>query len=146
MAYSRTIWVNDSVPAINAENLNKIENQLEQNTNDIANIIESGSNSNGSWIKYSDGTMFCWMRAEKTVNYHASGTLYVGYLTNIVFPQTFTSEYTPMCFAQNNGVNGIITGQIEGVSATGITRVQCWRVSEASTFTILNILAIGKWK
>lgn len=109
-------------------------------------IVESGSNDKGKWIKYSDGTMFCWMRAEKTVNYQASGALYVGYLTNIVFPQTFTSEYTPMCFAQNNGVNGIITGQIEGVSATGITRVQCWRASEASTYTILNILAIGKWK
>ena len=38
MAYEKTNWVNDSLPAINAENLNKIENQLEQNTNDIANI------------------------------------------------------------------------------------------------------------
>lgn len=109
-------------------------------------IVESGSNDKGRWIKYSDGTMFCWMRAEKTVNYQASGSLYVGYLTNIVFPQTFTSEYTPMCFAQNNGLNEIITGQIEGVSATGITRIQCWRVSATSTYTILNILAIGKWK
>lgn len=109
-------------------------------------IVESGSNSNGKWIKYSDGTMFCWMRAEKTVNYQASGALYVGYLTDIVFPQTFTSEYMPMCFAQNNGLNEIITGQIEGVSTTGITRVQCWKTIPASTYTILTVLAIGRWK
>ena len=30
MSYNRTVWVNDSVPAINAENLNKIENGIEK--------------------------------------------------------------------------------------------------------------------
>lgn len=109
-------------------------------------IVESGSNNYGSWIKYSDRTMICWMRAENTVNYQASGALYVGYLTNIVFPQKFASSYTPMCFAQNNGLNEIITGQIERIDTTKITRIQCWRVSAANTFTILNILAIGRWE
>ena len=35
MAYTKTTWVNNSSPYINADNLNKIENQLETNTNDI---------------------------------------------------------------------------------------------------------------
>ena len=68
MAYSRTIWANDSLPAINAENLNKIENQLEQNTNDIANIIESGSNDKGRWIKYSDGTLIQYGNLTTSLN------------------------------------------------------------------------------
>lgn len=29
MAYNKTVWVNDTAPAINADNLNKIENELE---------------------------------------------------------------------------------------------------------------------
>ena len=128
-------------------NINKVTaGDMNEIKNVVNGMIESGSNNNGRWIKYSDGTMICLIRAERTVSYQASGSLYVGYLTNIVFPQTFTLEYTPMCFAQNNGLNEIITGQIEGVSATGITRIQCWRASAASTYTILNILAIGRWK
>lgn len=148
MAYVKQEWKNlpNQTTPVNATRMEHIEQGIYDNSVAISNIIESGSNSNGKWIKYSDGTMFCWMRAEKTVDYQASGALYVGYLTGIVFPQTFTSEYTPMCFAQNNGLNEIITGQIEGVSATGITRVQCWKTIPASTYTILTVLAIGKWK
>lgn len=26
----------------------------------IAGIVESGSNDNGSWVKYADGTMICY--------------------------------------------------------------------------------------
>lgn len=35
MAYTKTNWINDETP-INADNLNKIENQLAENTDDIA--------------------------------------------------------------------------------------------------------------
>lgn len=46
MAYTKTTWVNNSSPYINADNLNKIENQLETNTNDIetnTNDIETNT-------------------------------------------------------------------------------------------------------
>lgn len=36
MSYTKTTWVDNQPPYINAENLNKIENQLEINTSDIA--------------------------------------------------------------------------------------------------------------
>ena len=38
MAYSKTVWVNDNAPAINAANLNKIENGIYDNANDIADL------------------------------------------------------------------------------------------------------------
>lgn len=38
MAYSKTVWVNDNAPALNAANLNKIENGIYQNANDIADL------------------------------------------------------------------------------------------------------------
>ena len=40
MSYNRTVWVNDSVPAINAENLNKIENGIETNDNSIGTLSD----------------------------------------------------------------------------------------------------------
>jgi hypothetical protein len=53
MAYTKTNWVNDSVPAINASNLNKIEQGI------YDNAFESGSNANGNYIKFNDGTLIC---------------------------------------------------------------------------------------
>ncbi len=38
MAYSKTVWVNDNAPALNAANLNKIENGIYNNANDIADL------------------------------------------------------------------------------------------------------------
>lgn len=42
MAYNRTNWVNDSLPAINAENLNKIENAIEEANNFIDQLYKIG--------------------------------------------------------------------------------------------------------
>ena len=38
MAYSKTVWVNDNAPALNATNLNKIENGIYDNAEDIDDI------------------------------------------------------------------------------------------------------------
>lgn len=38
MAYSKTTWVNDNAPALNAANLNKIENGIYNNSLDIADL------------------------------------------------------------------------------------------------------------
>ena len=63
MAYQKLNWLNKgetgAIP-INKTNLNHMDDGIEQNSNDIANIIESGSNSNGSWTKYADGTIIQW--------------------------------------------------------------------------------------
>ena len=42
MAYNKTIWVNDNLPAINAENLNNIENGVESAKNVTDNILQVG--------------------------------------------------------------------------------------------------------
>lgn len=47
--YTKTTWIDGSAPAINANNLNKIENQLEQNTNDISNLDLFNDTSGSDW-------------------------------------------------------------------------------------------------
>ena len=42
MSYNRTVWVNDSLPAINAENLNKIENGIVE-SNIFRNLFNIGN-------------------------------------------------------------------------------------------------------
>ena len=60
MAYKKTVWVNDSKPAINADNLNKIELGIEANDTAIAEnktaITSTTKNYTLSASSWSDGT------------------------------------------------------------------------------------------
>jgi len=115
--------------------------------NAINSIVESGSNANGNWIKYSDGTMLCW----KTYTFSglnfttAWGPVYETALQDFgATPQTFIS--TPTIFA-NNG-NGAMTG-IEGINNTttnSFGRTQLYRPVSGTASGSINLLAIGKWK
>lgn len=49
-------FVNNGQPAINDTNLNQMQTNIE---NAINGIVESGSNANGNYIKFADGTMIC---------------------------------------------------------------------------------------
>lgn len=74
MSYTKTTWVDNQPPYINAENLNKIENQLETNTNDIAtnaSAIETNSNNitaNTNAIAELQGEIF-WTNANPTSDF-----------------------------------------------------------------------------
>lgn len=69
MAYTKTNWTNGTAPAINATNLNKIEQGIKDNADDIdtinarntVGIVEAGTTSN-SWDYrlWSDGTYEAW--------------------------------------------------------------------------------------
>lgn len=61
MAYTKTTWVNEGPPAIDADNLNKIEDgvfQADQRLNSIADFITERGTSNGwTYEKWNSGKM-----------------------------------------------------------------------------------------
>lgn len=64
----------------------KMYGKLDGVKKELHTIIESGSNENGSWIKYSDGTMECWH--EGIATYLTTNSL-IFYWT---YPQGFVEE------------------------------------------------------
>ena len=147
MAYSRTIWVNDSLPAINAENLNKIENQLEKNTNDIANIIESGSNDNGSWIKFSDGTMICWRQetvTDQAIN-NAYGSIFQG-TRNYTYPIPFSIQPSVTCTSFRYGTGASWGAVVDASTTTTVLRGFAIFSRASGEGCLIGYIAIGKWK
>ena len=74
---------------INATNLNAIQTNAETAIN---SVVESGSNANGNWIKYSDGTMICHRIATGTVTINQTwgSVVYGDVTTEYSFAQTFT--------------------------------------------------------
>lgn len=144
MAYTKTEWVNDSVPAINASNLNKIEQGIYDNS------FESGSNANGSYIKFNDGTLICYVR--KVVNFSFSsskkwGSVWESDATSLGnFPYTFY-EVPIVSITNSSGTGGFIEG-FYGTTTTAIGSMYMCRPLDTNIpqpYT-LSIIAIGRWK
>ena len=113
-------------------------------------IVESGSNANGSWTKFADGTMTCFRNFDKElVSIPPNGELNEG----INFPQKFIG--TPITSVEGYPTDGNGTPlyiPLVSISATGMFPGK-WMVGFKNTSThtitrVLNIelIAIGRWK
>lgn len=115
---------------------------------DGARIIESGSNSNGSYIKWSDGTMICTKSViVSTKIENPWGNLFESSQLDLGnFPVSFIE--TPVLSVNKTIGRGSWLELVEGTtnSAIGNTYLVS-AVSTTSTINItINIIAIGKWK
>jgi len=110
-----------------------------------AGIVESGYNNNGSWIKFSDGTMVQWCRASQTTG-NNSGTVNL-------FPTSFIDRNYQISAIQkgvsSGGTTAQYTTETQDISMSSFS-VKClyyfngaWNDSTAITFFII---AIGRWK
>ena len=110
-------------------------------------IVESGSNNNGSYIKFSDGTMICYKITDAiTMNIDVVwGSLYEGSVDIGQFPANFIE--TPAISVSPFG-SGMLVEQA-GANATSSS----WGVVTAVRPTAVQnvqarfyMIAIGKWK
>lgn len=116
----------------------------------INGIVESGSNENGNWIKYNDGTMQTYQNVDITLSVtEAWGGIFVGnYATPINFPQTFKEPpevLIDLKFTQGAGWR--IDWDFPVITNSSIKNIGVGRgtASDTSKFKA-TIFAIGKWK
>ena len=152
---------------VNASDLNEIKNVV--NTNDdnmgllnnlttpnknnlvgaINSVVESGSNANGSWIKFSDGTMIC----TKKVTGQAKITSTWGNLYDTGDNPLDLGDWAipfidvPIVSISFYGANG---QWVEGFQ-TATTKEKVGKISIASATSktanaFYNVIGIGKWK
>lgn len=152
MAYVKQEWKNlpNQTTPVNATRMNHIEDGIYDNSVAISSIIESGSNSSGSWIKYSDGSMICYATVERVINFNtSSGSLYTGTMNNsITFPQQFVTLPRVVINTQNDTdyyycvVYGVLRNK------TSITSVTFLRTTSPGAAVPINFayIAIGRWK
>ena len=101
-------------------------------------IVESGSNENGSWIKYSDGTMICYGEVTASANSASvTATLpntFIDKNYSIVTMNAYAN--TPTIFWSGGGItNDTIALYPREFSGNTITKSERCRY-----------IAIGKWK
>ena len=117
-------------------------------------ISESGSNSDGNYIKYADGTMICygvWTIGAFTTGGNSIGSLWYGDI-NIwhSFPQKFVSrpEVKLDVYDNRNDFTGSIWLQKKPTTVE-TTRFGSVRILSATNTTMnisIDFIAIGYWK
>lgn len=110
-------------------------------------IVESGSNANGSYIKFSDGTMICSRVTDViTMNINiAWGSLYEGSVDMGQFPISFVETPAISIVSFSSGMLIEQAGANATNSSWGlVTAVRPTAVQNVSARFYL--IAIGKWK
>jgi len=105
-------------------------------------IIEKGSNANGQWTKWADGTMITQFRLGASFNItNAFGSLFYANIGSISYPQTFVD--VPSCSITSAGY-GWISRTVGSISGTG-SSIIVNPLSVSGAVTVLEIIAVGRW-
>ena len=124
--------------------------------NYVNGIVESGSNENGNWIKYNDGTMICTATKlfENVSVTNSWGNLYETQELSLGnFPQQFISTPEGInCIMITNsnssgkGSGGFVEYIVQTTNTSWGKTAIAKPASSAAANIGLSLIAIGKWK
>jgi hypothetical protein len=124
-------------------------------TSVVTGIYDSGTNSNGSWIRFTDGTMQCWAHIPLTSRTLTRATLVSGIgwyeitLPTITFPIPFISQPS-ITVGGYGGTGNIETIQPYNVTSTTMLYAYEYLGPDAGATTSVSFesdwVATGKWK
>lgn len=116
-------FVNGQSPYISATNLNNLQDNVE---NAINGIIESGSNANGNYIKYADGTLICYGRASMSFSINiAYGSVFRSDIQSISLPYSFIDT------------NYVVT--LQGIAPVHV----CYAVDDDKSVNLFKFYPVG---
>ena len=91
-----------------------------------------GTNANGDYAKFADGTLICWV----------STTTSTSATKGITYPMAFISA--PVCTVTVEGTTPFVA-TTQSPSVTGIS-INGWNMSSARVAVVCNVMAVGRWK
>lgn len=134
MAYQKTNWVNDSLPAINAENLNKIEDGIEKSY--ILKNLFSNNYMVLANLTYSNGTY-----TQQTADTSTNVSWKIQAFNNDSYVKTLNTlnsnelSRKSMNFTKDNTFNNINFG-LNGLSKDSIIKINISDLEDGKTYTI----------
>ena len=107
-------------------------------------LIERGSNGNGAYTRFADGTQICAHELEVDPPNTASGGVYQGASpTTWVFPASFASGTLPTVSATDTNIGGLWSANYVGGSGAASIRAQFGTSKNA--VPTMAVLAVGRW-
>lgn len=113
-------------------------------------IIDQGSNSNGSYTRYADGTQICWQRVSGSIAVAtAAGNVFRSAHLTWTYPAAFVGEPVVNCNMFNNNVSGDAdnwSGNAHTATTTA-AQVNCFSATTKALATrYIMASAMGRWK
>ncbi|QCC64096.1 phage tail protein [Pseudomonas aeruginosa] len=107
-------------------------------------VIDRGSNANGEYVRFADGTQVCWAERALTVTTAAAGSIHVdGAPANGLwaYPATFSSPPNTHCNARHGGMwaNALVA------TPNSVTSIVMSTVARSSVAVNVAFTAIGRW-
>jgi hypothetical protein len=109
-------------------------------------VVESGSNSNGEYVRFADGTQICWANvegvsatAERASGVYGSGG---GDEVNWTFPASFVSAPKPSFEQSSRTATGVLYGDL---TTSGLD-VGLFDINGSVSDATVLCMAVGSWK
>lgn len=113
-------------------------------------VIERGSNANGEYTKFADGTMICTKRATVQAKAEAWGSLFALPVQIGSYPAAFTDIPFVSVYMYSSVVGYLMTSNSSNLDNTQIGKVDAIRPNHVSVGTqypvTFSLHAIGYWK
>lgn len=107
-------------------------------------ILERGSNANGEYVKYADGTQICWMARTDNVAIDQSSTgVFYSTSSGWTYPVSFSS--TPAVLGNGRRASGITWVVVGSPSASSVLYNHVAAQSQGSLGASIALVAIGRW-
>lgn len=109
-------------------------------------IIESGTNANGSFTKYADGTLICTFLVDAaTPVFNLTGAIYETDSKSWTFPVLFVGLPTGYSVNEVSGVGSCWGGLGTGATTTTDTSFKIFRAVSIAATPKASLMAIGRW-
>ena len=114
----------------------------------VSGVVESGSNANGNYVKYADGTLICY----KTVNVSGTFTNWGNvFLTQEMSLGSFAFTFYATPILQVSPVNTETAASIVSIINVSTTSCGVLRAMRGTSLTgsqdfTFSVMAIGRWK
>ena len=133
--------------ALRNRNWNQLDSHLAESAK--KHITQSGSNSNGRYIKFDDGTMICTGKIvgqNLQFSEHATGLWRTDYI-NFAYPQSFVGEYPALSISSTSVGNfGIWMNSASRSLTQGSYRAFAMGDQSDRAIGDMYFIAIGRWK
>jgi hypothetical protein len=114
-------------------------------------LIEYGSNANGEYCRYADGTQICWSsKIVSGLSFTAGTGVRYASIPNLTFPSTFSINPTVHYTASNSDV-ATLSAYVAGYSvsttgiASGLLAAPGGTTGTGAAATIIKMVALGRW-
>jgi len=110
----------------------------------VGGVVESGSNANGYYVKYADGTMICTFKSTTmTTSALIVSDVYVSNAISWAYPAAFLTA--PIVSFGAISAYAIIGFRAGEVSTTGANYITAYATTASATCNLM-LTAIGRWK